>query len=609
MKRFLTALALLGCVAGTAQGDYLVIRVNLGLPPLPPKEKPKTDGPAGFMMGQGRFRRFQPPPQNEPPVKKVPNPGDKKEKTVNSSPLAIIVFLEYEKAQKVGQDFEKDIRYTLIKHKWGRTFLAFDQHIVQVKAFQRKKSVAQQYKDLREEAFRPAGRTARGIFDLAEWTLVHNVTAEKRNANDQPGPEFPNVMAELVKLNAKTPVTEPEIKKALAAYGKVTEDLQKPIDQDDIKYWKEKLGMGKVAQSEHYALLYDSDTTSRQAPPEVRSRLDRLEQNYQQFYWWFALRGQVLPIPKKKLLAVLIDSPQEFRKYYEAFDPVPLVTDGFYARRENIVFFSGSRLDGTSDAFNKHVSELIRNGWDFKAMLKGQRRTGKTGEEVAYAQTMALIHKCLQEESEIASVTHEGTRQLLVATGILPRGVILPEWVQFGFPSAFETPKYDPYTRTGAFYPMFAGPSWTYLVKFKLLTMDNPLKLKELDQELANIVSDFEFRNARTQADLLRARTMAWSLSYYLFQRRLDGLHRFGQELAQLPHDLEFDADVYFHCFARAFGLEDAKGKLDAGKMHDLAADWYKFIGETTPPPLKEAFDEAKKAHEERREKSGAKGP
>ena len=68
----------------------------------------------------------------------------------------------------------------------------------------------------------------------------------------------------------------------------------------------------------------------------------------------------------------------------------------------------------------------------------------------------------------LAAVTHESTRQLLTATGLLPRNVVLPEWVQFGLPASFETPKYDLLSQAGAFWPTFGEPNWVYLTYYKL---------------------------------------------------------------------------------------------------------------------------------------------
>ena len=404
MKRYLMALALLGCLAGVAQADYLIIRVNLGIPPLPPKEKPKNPGPGGFVMGpggmmmiprQGIYNPMMPPwmQQPEQPVGRTKGPPPvKKGEAAKGSPLTLVVFVEYAKPMKLGTDQETDTSYTRIQHQWGKTYLAFDQHIVHITPLRKKDGVAKMYKTMREEAFNPRTRSPRKIFELAEWALVHNVLEEKLVRGERRDLEFFNVMNDLIKLDAKTPISEPDIQAAVKAYKQVKEELKQEILKDDSAIWKEKLRLSRAIRSDHYALLYDSDG---KPSDEVISRLNRLEQNYQQFFYWFALRGKVLPVPPKKLVAVLLDTPAEFRKQYVAFDAPPIVTDGFYARRENIVFFSGNRLDGVSDAFDKHRADLVRNGWDFKQLLKGYGRKGKTIQEVAYAQTMALSPQML----------------------------------------------------------------------------------------------------------------------------------------------------------------------------------------------------------------------
>ena len=54
-------------------------------------------------------------------------------------------------------------------------------------------------------------------------------------------------------------------------------------------------------------------------------------------------------------------------------------------------------------------------------------------------QTLALVDKALEHEAELASVGHEGTRQLAIATGLYPAAVAVPQWVSFGFASLFDT--------------------------------------------------------------------------------------------------------------------------------------------------------------------------
>ena len=80
-----------------------------------------------------------------------------------------------------------------------------------------------------------------------------------------------------------------------------------------------------------------------------------------------------------------------------------------------------------------------------------------------------------------------------------------------------------------------------------------------------------------------RARTLAWSLIYYLSQKKLDGLVKYCAELRQLPRDLELNEDVLALTFARAFGLCEASNpdKIDQTKFNTLANEWFKPLDHT----------------------------
>src|SRR5262249_33020260 len=148
-------------------------------------------------------------------------------------------------------------------------------------------------------------------------------------------------------------------------------------------------------------------------------------------------------------------------------------------------------------------------------------------------------------DGELAAVTHEGTRQLVAATGLLPRNVATPHWLQFGLGSFFETPK-------GAFWPGTGAPSWTYLVKWKY--WDDHKKLGDPQDTLQSVISDKLFRQAlpsKDHAQWNKPRTMAWGLTYFLMKGRLEKTLRFFKELSELPRDMEFDEDVYVGCFMR----------------------------------------------------------
>jgi hypothetical protein len=79
---------------------------------------------------------------------------------------------------------------------------------------------------------------------------------------------------------------------------------------------------------------------------------------------------------------------------------------------------------------------------------------------------------------------------------------------------------------------------------------------------------------------LARARANAWGLTYFLAQQRLDRLQVYYAELQQLPRDLQFDEDVLWLTFARAFDLlnPNKPGEVDMSKVVRLTSDWQKYL-------------------------------
>src|SRR5207247_4060411 len=127
---------------------------------------------------------------------------------------------------------------------------------------------------------------------------------------------------DVAKLDPKQP--------ALIACQKVRAEMKRGASEaDNAVSWRQKLGDFKIMNSEHYALLYDVPTEAH-----AKRVIDRLEQNYQGFFYWFALRGQALPLPQRRLVAVLVDSPEVFEQQHkEIFDDATMVEDGFYVLR------------------------------------------------------------------------------------------------------------------------------------------------------------------------------------------------------------------------------------------------------------------------------------
>jgi hypothetical protein len=462
-----------------------------------------------------------------------------------------------------------------IKHKWGETNLYLGDEVEWT--IIRVDTVAQKFEDRRRHIKNNDPNRAEQLLALADWSLAHGLLDK-----------VPKLLDEAAKLDPKQP--------AISAFQKVQADMDRGASQVDAAVsWREKLGDFKSKNSKHYTLLYDVRTEA-----QAQSVLDRPERNYRGFFYWFALRGTALPLPDRRLVAVLVDSPEAFEhQHKDIFDDPTMVADGFYARRDNLAVFSAKRLDEGYDA----LSKTVKNIWDVTHLSEEELLKGKGlglgpiyFNESAKAQTLTLVLKAMEEDGERATVTHEGTRQLIAALGFLPRSVEAPQWIDFGMASFFETPKGSYWSGTGA-------PNMAYLVNFKLWDATKKLE-KNSAEALKSVVTDRYFHKIKESKSKenaeAKARTMTWALTYFLAYKKRDGLLRYYQELANQPRDLDLDEDVLLGCFARAFGLVDAKkpNEVDENELNKLASSWYTFIKGTPleiDEVLKEALDAQKK--------------
>jgi hypothetical protein len=421
----------------------------------------------------------------------------------------------------------------------------------------------------------------RKILTETEWALAHGLYDEFAAFMD-------GLVAAKEDQNANNPQ---ELKDAVKAYATIKAALEKPSGDEGVAdFWRNRLS-GRMETSKHYAVIYTSASAN---PPEVQSRLEALETHMRAFYYWFALRGRALPVPNEKMVAIMLDTPEEFRRR-AAVGEEQLVNDGFYSHRDNICIFSSQRLDPASQVFERQVEAYWKKGdYDRGKLLNGteHRRLSISPNPGDYARlmTLALLERALDDEGERAAVTHEGSRQLFVATGLVPRTVVLPQWVEFGSAAAFETPKGPfpeaPLEASVALFPGVVAPSWEYLRIFK--------KHVDADQRhteaefLKAVVTDWYFNRVVSPADhegVLKARTSAWGLAYYLLKTRLAGMLKFYEELSKLPRDLEVDETAILACFGRAFDVANQTNDgVDPAKFEQLAKDWLAYMkGVPTP--------------------------
>jgi hypothetical protein len=649
MKSWLLALAvLLGGAVSMSYGDYIIIKYKLsvnqeknpsgaeGMPPGAGLGGPPGVGlePPGQGLGQqpgrmsgsgagsprpGGSGAFSPPPGSgsfAPPPGTFGGPGgfgtgtmppgqatgqEGGPEEVVITPLYVLAVVELSKPL-TGNDIRLMIQSQQqlgskripirISHKWGSTLLAESDviaYLPMAHGAQPEPSAVATFKKKSTEVHLHHPGPDDLVEHLAAWALSHGLIAE-----------FHKVMDEVVQAKADHPVA--------VAYTKAKAALERPAAANpDVATWKAKLGMEayKAASNKggHYTLLHNAGSNES---TEVQGRLSRLENAFQSFYYWFALRERAdrVQVPDKRLLAVLVGRQSEerdFNRMHQIFGAPPLVTDGFYARRDNLVIFSSVPRD---EAFEdvRSVAERNFKGTDPSVLLRGR------GDDYN-GQTLALVLKALEEDNEASAVSQEGPRQLLAAASLLPRNVAIPQWTQFGMGSFFGTPPGSP-------WPTLGAPGASLLDNNNYLyTYQTWLTEKKLDTPktaLEKVVTDQYFRVAKDTKDpaaVLKSRTMAWALTFFLANKKLDGLLRYFEELSKLPRDLQFDDPVLLLTFARAFDLIDARNpdRIDQAKLEALANDWQSYL-KKTPLEVAETIKQVHKMEVKSAQQGGAAG-
>jgi hypothetical protein len=578
MKRgFGAALWVLYLGMGQVHGDYLEIKVDVknadpyisigttpGQPGFPPQ-------PGGF---GNRGGQVQPPVGNraKPPANPVPE-GDH---------LWVSAYLEIKGKLEL-------VKYTVnvakLDHQFGR-----GTYIPELRArpgdpppFMRvtkitKESPAREFAN----AFKKLkdAPSSKGLVKLALKAWSYGLLKE-----------FHAAMDELKSVNAKHP--------AVTAYGQIQKQLKQPFGEEDpaLKGYLDQLrseGYRAVVSEQGHYTLYTNLPPLTANEALVKRRLQRLEETLEAFYYWFALQDKLPapPMPRYRLLGLVVNDPDDFYMKHKNAGPVPILGDGFTPRRDNIMILSAKHLDEgyrlleqKTQAWLRKITatqEEVLHGDIWKRMDV----RGANAMPTAIIQTLVVVEKALADEAERATLSHEAVRQLLAASGLLPRQVAAPEWIQEGLASYFERP-------FGAVYGFGGLPSWSNLVAFKYYLGHGLGKGREI---LNNVITDRYFEMARDaadtdpnndktadkeRADWQRARATSWALVYYLIAKGdMDKLLGYANEIAQMPRDLDLDEHALEACFAKAFGMADANDRLNLnpGLIQSSADSWIEFM-------------------------------
>jgi hypothetical protein len=503
------------------------------------------------------------------------------------------------------KDLKDNGTSTYINHKWGKSGLLMDIKDFVSKEYIPGKPYAQEF----AEGYKKVSRSKAGP-DVAKklWDLANNALAHGLHK------QFHQAMDALIKLPADlTKDYQANIKN----YQHVRDALKNPpaVDDPAIKAFTDQM---IADQYRHFRSERVIDGQKKpgffvvytKSPAAAKQKLELLEANLENFYYWFAMqKGAEQPaLPRTKLVAVMND-PGTFQNEQVSWGIPSPVADGFTPRSDNVIFLSDERQDpaytrliaNVKPAIEQMLQDVRNHGVTEEMLLSGkiwedrqkayQLSTTKIGE----AQTLLIVRKALQEDAERATITHEGTRQLLVASGMFPRHVDVPEWVLAGLASYFETP-------VQAVYPGVGLPSWTHLVSFKHLQKTEVFA--KPSEVLYNTLTDRYFARARHASELAQehrdddgladkareswdlARTTAWGFVYHLASNdRINELVAYGRELNQLPRDMELGELALQGCAARAFKISDSRNaaRIDMpGKASRLASAWFKQMADLT---------------------------
>lgn len=293
------------------------------------------------------------------------------------------------------------------------------------------------------------------LYDAFEMALAAGIIRERTLNKDGTQPKDAMSLAqELLDVAAEKKVTLPAAaQKFVTAWGQMAAAVKMPAPQAGPgEEWRVKLDAQNVRTEGHYSIVYWDSPED-----EVRRRSAQLNDHFMAFFLVHATRGTVLPVPARPFTVVLAQQGTSYIKLRPALDGLPAQTNAFYSPEHDLLVLSPELMDPVGLTFQTQNKRYFAGGLSREPLLSGQipkidangANGGLRPDDVARASTLAFVEKFVVEDSEIASVSREGTRQLLFATGGLPQHVTLPNWLTQGALNVYTRPHGPAYVYKG----------------------------------------------------------------------------------------------------------------------------------------------------------------
>lgn len=257
---------------------------------------------------------------------------------------------------------------------------------------------------------------------------------------------YADTMTKLVAERDKKDIPA-DVANFVAAYTEMKPKLGESLPIDPAaQTWKNHLGSGATVSNDapHYTLVHFGEQNL--SSESFARKVELLERNFKSFYLWYMLKaGRSLPLPDKKLIVVVAKRAADLTALRSRVDGLDFVGDSFFSQQHNLVVMAPERSDDIGRSFfDTARAKYTVGGFDRNELLKGNHPPLKPPlrpTDIALASTYALVDKMLEVETDQASISSDGTRQLFAAAHLLPKHVILPHWVESGVASLLQHPK------------------------------------------------------------------------------------------------------------------------------------------------------------------------
>jgi hypothetical protein len=475
MRRFLFAVAALLLVASSpAYAGYIIIRLLLegggqapagsgtvpGMPMGPGPGGPPPVGRPGFgsPMGPGPVE-----PMGQPAA--APVVGDHTKSVVVVVPHELAILQESRLDLKGPQDDSNPKFKKLAAPYYGRTLktsLFVDSSTIQLydDLIGKPQPKVTRVTEMRDRYnLWTRNKDGQALYDALILCLESGLIREAPTKDLASPPDAVKIAQELVDAAANPDPKRP-LPDVATRFAKVWAEVSKgmrqaPGQQPEALRWQSILtdsAATNVRTDRFYSIVYWDSPEA-----EVKRRGEQLNDHMTAFYLLHAVRGVALPVPAKPFMVVLArDAVHYTTRLRPSLDGLPSQADALYSSEHDIVVLSPEMMDANGPTFHQQLKQYFRGGLSRDQLLNGQLpkidATGAHGlrpEEVARSNTLAFIEKLAMNDTEIAAVSREGTRQLLYATGGLPRHVTLPNWLTQGALNFYTRPRGPAYVSVG----------------------------------------------------------------------------------------------------------------------------------------------------------------